>query len=166
MDQPPVRDDGLQLEEHREFQESFWRVERIAWIGFGCILLLAVLGMTGSSGYFARQALAFEGGLVEVPRFSRWQASDTLHVSLAAGDGDKRLALTSAFFQTFQVEDIEPPPLFTEGEGDGTVYHFKSPTPQPLALTFHVRSQRPGSVVYKVSVNGEPMRSVRTIVWP
>lgn len=67
MDQPPVRDDGLQLEEHRKFQESFWRVERIAWIGFGCILLLAILGMTGSSGYFARQALAFEGGLVEIP---------------------------------------------------------------------------------------------------
>lgn len=30
LEQPPIRDDGLQLDEHRRFQERFWTIARLS----------------------------------------------------------------------------------------------------------------------------------------
>ncbi len=166
MDQPPVRPDGLQIEEHRRFQESFWKAERIAWIFFGLTLLAAILGATGSGGPFERQTVTFAGGSVEVARFSRWEASDTLKASLTGSGQERRLTLSPEFFRTFQVEDIDPPPIAAEGGDDGLVYRFRSASRRPLALMLHLRSQRPGVVSYRISTNDDPAQTVRTIVWP
>lgn len=166
MEQPPVRRDGLQIDEHRGFQEKFWKAERIAWIGFGVFILLALLGVTGSGGLQARMKLAFNDGFVEVPRFSRWESPDSLNALLPPGKGDHRLAIGSNFFRAFQVEDIDPQPLSSEGSSDAIVYHFQADADQPLALTMHLRSQNPGIVKYQVSVNGGPAQTARTIVWP
>lgn len=166
MDQPSVKPDGLQIEEHRTFQESFWKVERAAWVVFGLVLLTAVLGLTGAGGLLERQTVNFERGSVEVPRFSRWEASDTVSASLAAGGEERRLILSPEFFRTFQVEDIDPPPISAEGSADGLVYRFRAAAPQPLAVTLHLRSQSPGVVSYRVSVDHAPAQTVRTMVWP
>lgn len=166
MEQPPVRPDGLQIEENRAFQESFWRAERTAWFFFGLALITATLGITGSGGFLARQVATFDNGSVEVPRFSRWEASDTLNATLAGGGEERSLTLSPEFFQTFQVEDIDPPPISAEGSGDGLLYRFRSGSSQPLELTLHLRSQAPGIVSYRASINGEPPQAVRTIVWP
>lgn len=166
MELPPVRRDGLQIEEHRSFQEKFWKTERIAWIGFGVFILLALLGMTGSGGFQARAKLTFDGGFVEVPRFSRWEMSDSLNAVLPPAQGDQTLSIGSDFFRTFQVEDIDPPPLSSEGSSDAVVYHFRAAPGQPLVLTMHLRSQHPGIVKYQLSVNDAPAQTTRTIVWP
>lgn len=166
MEQPPVRRDGLQIDEHRGFQEKFWKAERIAWICFGVVILLALLGVTGSGGLQARMKLAFDDGFVEVPRFSRWETSDSLTALLPPGTEGHSLSVGSDFFRTFQVEDIDPPPRSSEGSSDAIVYHFQADAGQPLALTMHLRSQNPGIVKYQVSVNGGPAQTARTIVWP
>ncbi|AGA10761.1 hypothetical protein CN151_22460 [Sinorhizobium meliloti] len=166
MDQPPVRPDGLQIEEHRAFQESFWKVERVAWIVFGLTLLAAVLGVTGSRGWLQRQAMTFAGGSVDVPRFSRWEASDTLNASLAGGGNERRLILSPEFFRSFQVEDMDPPPIAAEAGNEGLVYRFRSASRQPLVLTLHLRAQSPGVVSYRIGMDDEPAQAVRTIVWP
>ncbi|WP_318932674.1 hypothetical protein [Sinorhizobium medicae] len=117
MNQPPVRDDGLQIEEHRTFQESFWRAERVSWVIFGLMLIAALLGITGSGGLLERQIITVADGSVDVPRFSRWEASDVLQATLAGGGAERRLTLSPEFFRTFQVEDIDPPPIAAEGGG-------------------------------------------------
>jgi hypothetical protein len=166
LEQAPIRRDGLQIDEHHTFQERFWRAERIAWAGFATFILLALLGVTGSGGPYARMKVTFDDGFVEVPRFSRWQTSDSLSALLPPGDGDRRLTIGSEFFRTFQVEDIEPQPVLAEGGSDATVYHFRSNTERPFVATMHLRSQSPGIVTYSVSIDGEPAQTARTIVWP
>ncbi|MCA1491993.1 hypothetical protein [Sinorhizobium alkalisoli] len=166
MEQPPIRPDGLQIDEHRPFQEKFWKAERIGWAGFGLLLLFALLGLTGSGGVFSRITIDFGDGYVDVPRFSRWQASDSLTASLPPGDSERRFTVAPAFFRTFQIEDIVPPPFATENGSDGTVYRFRSDPEAPLALTVHLRAQEPGIASYRVGVNGEAMQTTRTIVWP
>lgn len=166
MDQPPVRPDGLQIEEHRTFQEFFWKVERAAWIAFGLMLLAAVLGVTGSRGWLQRQTVTFAGGAVDVPRFSRWEASETLNASFAGGENERRLTLSPEFFKSFQVEDMDPPPVSAEAGDEGLVYRFRSASRQPLVLTLHLRAQTPGVVSYRASIDDEPVKEVRTIVWP
>ncbi|HXV32066.1 MAG TPA: hypothetical protein VD840_17190 [Sinorhizobium sp.] len=166
MEQPPVRRDGLQIDENPTFQERFWKAERIAWAGFGLFILLALLGVTGSGGIYARTKLAFDGGIVDLPRFSRWEMSDSLSALLPPGEGDRRLVISSEFFRSFQVEDIEPEPVLTEGSDGAVVYHFRSSSGEPLALTMHVRSQSPGIVTYGMSVDGQPLQTARTIIWP
>jgi len=43
LDQPAIREDGLQLEENRSLQRRFWQMQRIAWLGFGIVVLVALL---------------------------------------------------------------------------------------------------------------------------
>lgn len=148
------------------FSESFWKVERVAWIVFGLTLLAAVLGVTGSRGWLQRQAVTFAGGSVDVPRFSRWEASDTLNASLAGGGNERRLILSPEFFRSFQVEDMDPPPIAAEAGNEGLVYRFRSASQQPLVLTLHLRAQSPGVVSYRIGMDDEPAQAVRTIVWP
>ena len=81
-------------------------------------------------------------------------------------EADRRLAVDSAFFRTFQIEDIVPPPFASENTSDGTVYHFRSEPEMPLPLTLHLRAQVPGIASYRVGVNDEAMQPARTIVWP
>ncbi|MDX0982726.1 hypothetical protein GOL22_11220 [Sinorhizobium medicae] len=166
MVQPPVRDDGLQIEEHRTFQESFWRAERVSWVIFGLTLIAALLGVTGSGGMLERQIITVADGSVDVPRFSRWGASDVLQATLAGGGSERRLTLSPEFFRTFQVEDIDPPPIAAEGGADGLVYRFRAASAQPLVLTLHLRAQYPGIVSFRASVNDGPAQALRTIVWP
>ena len=47
-ERPNVRSDGLQLDEHRRFQERFWSIERLAWCAFALIVIIALLGGFGS----------------------------------------------------------------------------------------------------------------------
>lgn len=52
---PPIRPDGLQLDEHRQFQERFWTIERAAWIVFGMIVIAALAGAFGAGGRLPQQ---------------------------------------------------------------------------------------------------------------
>lgn len=38
MKQSPLRSDGLQLDEHRGFQERFWKIERVGWLVFAILV--------------------------------------------------------------------------------------------------------------------------------
>src|SRR3546814_10863353 len=87
LDQPSIRPDGLQVEDHRGYQEKLWTVERAAWIVFIVITLAAALGATGAGGPLSRQVAVTEHGRIDYPRIARWQASDELTIEFAARSG-------------------------------------------------------------------------------
>lgn len=62
---PPVREDGLQLQEERRIQRVFWTVQRVSWFLFGVVCLVALLGFTGSGGVFQKQTVYFADAVVE-----------------------------------------------------------------------------------------------------
>ncbi|MDK1492019.1 hypothetical protein QN219_18425 [Sinorhizobium sp. 7-81] len=166
MNEPQVRSDGLQVEEHRQFQEAFWSAERLAWLGFAGVLVLVIFGVTGSGGIFSKQAIRFQEGTAEFPRFSRWEAPEAITALLSARGPGPKVTISQEFFRSFRVEAIHPTPVSAEAGDHGTTYHFRSVPGQDVLLTLNVRPHRPGIADYRVGVNREPVQTVRTVVWP
>src|SRR5690606_3398725 len=107
---PPIRQDGLQLEEHRAFQERYWTLERIAWLRFALLLLAALLGLACAGGPLSRTTTALAGGSVEHPRVLRLEAADEIVVRFAPGGTEQVLTLPTAFARALQIEQIHPEP--------------------------------------------------------
>lgn len=165
IEAPPVRGDGLQLEEHRSFQEKLWTAERVAWVGFGLVVVAALLGVTGSGGYLSRGHLQMEGGEIEFPRFTRWEAADSLKISFDAGEAERSLTLSPAFAETFQIEDVQPEPSDWQARPDGERLIFNLVAGAPATVHIHVRAQHPGLADFNAAIDGTARR-VNSIVLP
>lgn len=162
---PPIRKDGLQIDERRHFQEIFWTVERFAWIIFALILLLALLGLTGSGGYFAKTTQTLDAGTAEYARFSRWEASDEMRFTFNAGAGTHRLTIEPAFYEYLQVEGVQPAPERAFFNEDGLVMEFAAEQGAPLSAVLYYRPLRPGYLSYRVVLDGSAA-DLATVVLP
>lgn len=167
-DQPsiPIRDDGLQLEEHRGFQERFWIAERWAWMIFGLVLLLSLTGVAGGRGFLAHTTASLEAGEVDYPRVARWESSDEIIVIFGQPSGEHRLTLSPQFSQFFQIEVIQPLPNRSLATPAGEVMVFQSDNGAPAKVVLHLRSRRPGIARYEVSLDGGGPVGVTTVVLP
>ena len=165
LDIPPLRADGLQLEEPRGKQRRYWRVQRIAWWGFGGVMLLAVLGLTGSGGAFQQQTIRFETAEVELPRVSRWEGSDGMTVTFTAPAEVHEITIAQPFFDTFGIERIQPEPDQTLLATDGQTLRFPAQDAPPHEVTFNIRAMHFGWSSFEMTVAGQSRR-VNLIVLP
>lgn len=163
---PSIRDDGLQLDEHRQFQERFWRVERFAWIVFAVLLVAALLGFTGSGGVFSRSTAHLEGGSIEHPRVARWKSADEMMVTFAAGAAQRRLHLSPAFSDALQVEAIQPEPQSSAAGGDGAVLTFATDPAEAARVIIHFRALKPGVPTFDARIDDGAATSVSLLVLP
>lgn len=161
---PPIRDDGLQLRERPRLQAVFWTVQRVAWVGFGVICLLALLGFTGSGGPFHMQRVTLPGMEVEVPRVTRWEGADTMTLHLA-GPGDHVLTMGQPFFDRFGIERMQPEPVETLLVPGGQQLRFRAEGPGDHLAHIDLRANRYGWVRFDLTAGGQT-RSVRTLVLP
>lgn len=166
MQVPPIRADGLQIEEHRRFQERLWSAERIAWAGFLCILLAALAGLTGGGGVLSRSTIALGPAQADVPRISRWNAADEVRVDFGAGGGSRTLALSHAFSDAFDVENVRPAPTHWAAAAAAQTLHFDVSGPGPGRVIVHVRARRLGLVRYTLAADGAAPQSVTTFILP
>jgi hypothetical protein len=163
--QPPVRDDGLQIEEDRGFQERFWTIERWAWAVFGLIILLALTGLAGGGGFLAHSTMQMEAGQVDYPRVARWEAADEITVVFASDNPEHRLTISPQFSKYFQIEDIQPLPDSTLISPAGETMMFKAEG-GPTQVVLHLRAQRPGLASYDLSLDGGSPVGATTVVLP
>lgn len=154
MKLPPIRPDGLQLEEPRAFQKRFWIAERVAWIIFALIIVLALLGFTGAGGPFSRASVEVAGASLDYPRVSRWQTSDELRVTLPPGTEERRVSFAQAFYDSFQIEGIEPPPESQKSTAEGVEMTFAADADADASIVIYVRPLHPGFPSFTVGLNG------------
>jgi hypothetical protein len=165
MQAPPIRDDGLQVEDKRRLQRFFWSLERIAWAVFALVLLLAILGLTGSGGYFARATATFPAGEADYPQVSRWEASDELIIRFSEGADTRRLTLSPEFFYYFEVGGMQPEPERSFTGGNGVVMEFSAEQGAPVNVAIYVRALHPGKVDYRIGLDGDAA-AASTIILP
>ena len=165
MHVPPVRSDGLQIEEQRSFQQAFWTFERCAWLTFALVLVLALAGLTGAGGYFATATSPLSAGNVEYPRISRWESSDEVKVTFNRGRSSHQLTLAPVFLQYFEVEGIEPQPERATTTPEGTVLEFSGHQHAAMTVVVYVRALRPGIATYSIGLDGTATR-VSTVILP
>jgi hypothetical protein len=163
----PIRDDGLQLEEHRRFQERFWTAERWAWAIFGLILIVGLAGLAGGGGFLAHTTITTEAGKVDYPRVARWESSDEVTVTFSSAAEEHRLTLSPQFSRYFQIEDIQPLPDRSLVSPAGEVMVLRSAGGGPPSkVVLHLRAQRPGLARYDVSLDGGDPVGLATVVLP
>lgn len=163
---PSIRDDGLQLDEHTKFQERFWVVERIAWIAFGLLLVAALLGFTGSGGPISRTVLAIEGGTIDFPHVTRWEAADEIVVRFAPGEAERSLTLSSEFAEAMQIEAIQPEPARSVAGPEGTVLVFETAAGAPADVTLHVTPLKSGLPTFEARIGDGAATSLSMLVLP
>lgn len=162
---PPVRPDGLQLDEPRERQRRYWRLQRIAWWCFGAVMLVAVLGLTGSGGVFHKQTIEFAAATVEVPRVSRWEGSDGLSITFQ-GPGDSHdVTITQPFFDRFMIERIQPEPDRTLLRPQAQAMTFPADDAPPHQVRFDIRAMHFGWTSFAMTIAGET-RQISLLVLP
>lgn len=162
---PPVRPDGLQLDEHRALQRRVWRIQRAGWAVFALICLAALLGLTGGGGPLHAARLHLGPVEIELPRISRWQAPDELRLRVLEDDGPHRLVLDQAFLDRFEVERIDPRPETMRAAPRGQVMDFLALGPPPHEITLHLRAERAGLAAFDLEIDGQRAR-LHSLVLP
>ncbi|MTH61868.1 hypothetical protein [Paracoccus litorisediminis] len=162
---PPIRADGLQLEEHRAFQERYWRVQRVAWLGYGTAMLLALLGLTGSGGAFHLQEIRMSGAVAQMPRVARWEEWDEIRVRFLEPRDTHDLTIGTGFFNLFEVGRIQPDPETSRLTTQAHEMRFSAAGPAPHEIRISTRPMHFGWARFDLGLDGES-RSVNILVLP
>lgn len=163
-DAPPVRPDGLQLDEDRRYQERLWTAERWAWGFFILITLAALLGATGAGGLLSRHQVITAAGDINAPRVARWQTPDHLEVRFTAG-GAHTLLLSPEFSRTFQVEAIRPQPERMVSGPDGQLVYLAGDE-GPAETFLYLTPRNPSHSQYSIVLDGAAPVALSTLTLP
>jgi len=136
-------------------QERLWRGERIGWLVFGVLIVLALLGFTGAGGPFAHTSLSLPGGSVDYPRVSRWQSSDQLGVSFAPGAPQRRVTLSPSLLAKVDIDHVVPAPAATQSGPQGAVYVFDVDAAKGGEVDFSLRVEHPGWAGFDIAIDGD-----------
>lgn len=162
---PRVRPDGLQLDEKRRFQERWWTTERIAWIAFCCLVIVAATGALGAGGPLATARQQVGGAELEYPRISRWQARDRIHIHFQPG-ASNRILIMKDILSSFAAEEIQPPPARSRLGSEGLELHFEFEPDAPGLVKLQVRATRLGPVTFQVKVDDSDAVTLNSFILP
>lgn len=112
-----------------EARGSLRGAQRVAWTGFAIILILAVLGFTGSGGVFARTIMTSGHTELDVPRVMRRQASQELVLRITdAGSHRIDVLVPSSLLEIAAFEESAPAPSRSEAGAEGLRLEFDHAT--------------------------------------
>jgi len=161
MEQIDIREDGLQLDEDRRFQEVFWTIERAAWIVFALIIALALAGFTGAGGPLAKGETQLAGAEISYPRILRWDTAETMTIRFPAGH-PAELRLSPALLSAFELQNIVPAPSESRLAPDGLHLSFDTEpgdtaetATHTAPVTLALRPESAGAVRYELAIGGQ-----------
>lgn len=135
---------SIDIETDRKFQERFWVAVRIGWVAMAVLLLLAILGFTGSGGSYSSQKLKAGTATLEIPAVSRWAASDTMTVTISNPTERTRVFIPEHFGNIFSIEAINPQPELVSADPQGDEFVFQLiPGEGEIEIEFSLRASQP-----------------------
>ncbi len=160
------REEQLELDEDRNFQERWWTAERIAWIGFALVIVVALAGLTGLGGPVRQRN---GGGADRQCRISTGKplAGRTITCGSSCSRRAKRRA-RSAFPRSSRTSSRSwtwsRDRSIDHGCGSDAL-RVRSVPQQEGHVDVSVRSLHPGPLSYYIAVDGERLPAT-TFVWP
>ena len=151
----PLRPDGLQLDERRDWQRRHWRAERIAWAGFGALVLAALLGLTGAGGPLASARIGIGPAEAAMPRVGRLQRAGLLTIRLPAEPALHEIRLGPGFTDHYTLGTLHPRPRHEATGPGGTRLVVAAPGGE---VRFQVRPHRPGLARFTLGIDGHAAR--------
>lgn len=153
---PPIREDGLQLHEERDLQSLFWTVQRLSWF---LICLVALFAFTGSGGLFQKQTIRFAEAIVELPRDTRWEATDEIVSRFTEAAETRDVTIGQVFFDLFSIDRIQPEPRESALAPAAQRLRSAAEGTPPQQVTLAIRSGHFGLPRFDVMIGGESRRA-------
>lgn len=150
----PTRPDGLQIDEHRRFQEGFWIAQRCVWGGFLLVALITATGVSGRGGTLAQGHARIGTAEVTWPRFTRRGAPETLTILLSGPATGPEVTVGGGLQALFEIDTITPRPAMESGGDPLRLAFFPDPA-TPNALRLSLRSQKAGVATYTIGIGGD-----------
>lgn len=154
--EPKIRSDGLQISDSPAFQRIFWRVERLAWIGFAAIIIAALLGVTGSGGPLSQAKLQVGSADITYTRIVRWQTAARISISITNVPSDGvNIVMDDGYSSGFSLDNISPEPKDVSLIAGGHQFHFVGQSGRSGRIEFDLTARSPGRVSFDMSVGSE-----------
>ncbi|QZH75866.1 MAG: hypothetical protein JY451_04565 [Erythrobacter sp.] len=134
-----------------------------------CLLIAAVLGLTGSGGYFSSQKLQAGPHQIELPAISRWAAADSMTMTVNAPAGSTAVLVPAQFGDVFSIESISPQPASVVGTAEGDEFTFDlQPSNGTVTIDFALRATNPAWLrqLGEFRVNGAESGAASVTVLP
>jgi hypothetical protein len=161
----------LELEQDATFQKREWRVQRIAWVLWGVLILAGLAGLLGPGPLSKQEAASSDGRLsVSYNRFVHYHHPTTLEVTMRPedeNDDSLRLQLSQPLLDRIQIERIEPEPMSRELAAEGTWYEFRcEPGVANAKVIFHIEYDAMGSGSGQLHLAGSQPVEIKHFVYP
>jgi hypothetical protein len=158
-------DAGLNIRDDPAFQRGAWRVERVAWVFFGGVLLAAALGLFG--GGPLSDATERSGAVsVHYERFARRLCAIEVIIRAERAASDTIVVeATGPLLGRAHLERITPQPTRETPIAEGTRFVFAATPGVPAEITLRLEPHDVGRNPATVRIDGVPL-AFSTFVFP
>jgi len=144
-----------------------WAFERTGWIAMAAISIAAGAGLFGNGPLSGRQATARDELIVHYPRFLRAHAPLELSVEWLPRQQDADLWIARSYLDTFEIEEILPPPAAVTIGASRIYYTFRAREPAArIGARFRLRPKHGGRISGRIGSADELEVEVRQFVFP
>jgi hypothetical protein len=166
VEEPSVRDDGLQLDEDRGLQERLWTIERLAHVLMALLVLAGLAGLAGAGGWLSQGREETATAVVDFPRFPRWDTGEEVDVRFKEPREVHRVELSGPVHRRWVVEEVSPPPLGATATAEGLALEFESEAAEGITVTLRLSARRPGPARLMLAADGAEAGTLRMFVLP
>ncbi len=159
------RSHDAQINENHRFQAWFWAVQRVAWVGFGVLVVAALLGFTGGGGRYAQGQFADEFMTLTYPAVTRRRAEAVLNIAITGARPQTIVQFDAAFQDAFSVVTMVPPASSAVATQTGITYSFDLSGPGPKLLRLDLSGNMVGIANYTLHVDGR-MVALSSLILP
>lgn len=159
----------LELDTDPAFQERWWRVERVAWLAMGLIVLAALAGLTGAGGPLSRGQAQAGAATIDYPRIARWQSAEDATIRFAPdASGEVDVLLSPAVAEAFDVEAMQPDAVRASTTAEGHRLTFDLGDGRgSKSVTLSLRPDQPGLPAQgTVRIGDAPPATLRFMILP
>ena len=162
---------AIELETDDRFQKTEWRVQRVGWVIWICILVAAVLGFVGPGLFSQTRSVARDHSLViTYDRFVHFHHPTTFSVAFeleSVGTDHFELTVSKVLLECIDIQRIDPEPKRSAITRDGVAYLFETDGQSRTGtLIFHVDYETPGRVAGNITLSGHQPANIAQFVFP
>ena len=165
---PVARD--LQVEEDLTFQRRLWTAQRIGWVAFAVVLLLALLGLFGDGPLADRVLRSPDGRLtVSLHRFERHRSPSAIVVRVRPEQGEESVEVwvSRDFAEDQRFETVHPEPDAVTVGADRFVYEFRvGADEREVEISFDTQPDGIGRANGRIGVLDGPSVAFGQFVFP
>jgi hypothetical protein len=166
---PSTASPGLDLDFDQELSRWGCRAARVAWMGWGAIIVAALFGLLGDGPLSGARAKSSDDAVaVTYKRFVHYHHPEEVTFNLQPHNGTSNtisLTLNAGFLDSVQIDRIDPIPIRSRIGSDEVTFVFeRSSTEAPTQIVFHLQYNSYGKVQGSAKVDDDdPVRFVQTV---